>query len=362
MRHYSRNLGLEFMRFTKTIHIVNAQPGQILAENIFRKDSLVAPKNLRLTPYAIRKLIEFNITEITIYSEAESLEQLIIDGPPTKEKFKAQYEENAHVVKDVLNDLITGKKLDMENMTPVFSSVYQQVTHNYSLIDCINEVRTADVYTYHHSLNVSLYAGLIGLWLGLPEKTIQEIIQVGVLHDVGKTKVAQEVLFKPEPLTAEEFEEMKKHSVYGYKIVKNVHELNEGICNGVLMHHEKANGKGYPLGLTNPEIHPYAKIIAVADVYDALTSERVYKKRYTPFDTFEELQKIGYTQFDPIVMLTFLNNIASYYTGAKVLMNTNETGEIMAILPQNISKPIIKVNGKIIDLSKDSYYQIAEML
>lgn len=350
------------MSNAKTIHIVNALPGQILAENIYQEESLIAPKNLRLSPYAIKKLIEFSITEITIYDEGKSSAQSIKEEPVNKKEFKAQYEKNANVVKDVLNDLVAGKKLDINNMKPVFSSISQQVSHNYSLIDCINEVRTADTYTYHHSLNVSLYAGLLGLWLGLPEKTIQEIIQAGVLHDVGKTKVPQELLSKAGPLTTEEYNEMKKHSIYGYQLVEKVRELNDEIRNGVLMHHEKSNGEGYPLGLTNKEIHPYAKIVAVADVYDALTSERIYKKRFTPFNTFEELQKIGYTHFDPLVVLTFLNNIASYYNGAKILTNTGETGQIMAILPQNISQPIIRVNDQLIDLSKEKGCHIAEML
>ena len=353
------------MNYKKKIYIINAQPGQVLAEDIFQSDpeeSLIAPKNLRLSNYAIKKLIDFGIKEISIYSEEKPIEMPSEGLVELKKKFKSQYEGSANVVKEVLNDLVIGKRLEIEAMEPVFTSVYEQVSHNYSLIDCINEMRTADAYTYHHSLNVSLYAGLICVWLDLPKVTIQEVIQTGVLHDVGKAKISQDVLSKKGPLTDREFTEMKKHSIFGYQLVKNTKGINNDICNGVLMHHEKADGKGYPLKLIGKKIHPYAKIIAVADVYDALTSERVYKKRFTPFDTFEELQRIGYTHFDPKVIMTFLNNIANYYIGAKVLMNTGETGEIVTVLQQNISKPIIRIGNSLIDLSRDADYQIIEMV
>ncbi|MFA5537344.1 MAG: HD-GYP domain-containing protein [Bacillota bacterium] len=353
------------MNYKRKIHIINAQPGQVLAEDVFQSEpemSLIAPKNLRLSSHAIKRLLDFGVRYLHIYSEEKSPE---IQGEGLirlKEEFKSQYEGSANVVKEVLNDLVVGKKLEIETIEPVFSSMYEQVSQNYSLIDCINEVRTADAYTYHHSLNVSLYAGLLGVWLDLPQHTIQEIIQAGVLHDVGKAKISQEVLSKKGPLTAQEFTEMKKHSIFGYQLVKNTKQINDDICNGVLMHHEKASGEGYPLKLTNEKIHPYAKIIAVADVYDALTSERAYKKRFTPFDTFQELQKIGYTHFDPKIIITFLNNIVNYYIGAKVLMNTGETGEITAVLQQNITKPIVRIGDRLIDLSRDTNYQIVQMI
>jgi len=114
--------------------------------------------------------------------------------------------------------------------------------------------------------------------------------------------------------------------------------------------------------MTGEYLSLYTKIIMLADVYDALTSERVYKKRITPFDTFVELEKMGYDNFDPQVLLVFLSNIASYYTGAKVKLNTGEVGEIACILPQNITKPLIVVNGKCIDLSREPEYAIVEML
>ncbi len=353
------------MRSTKTIHVMNAKPGQILAQDIYHgnKDySLIAPKNLRLSPYIIRRLISLDVDKITIFNEEYQTEVPVAEKLPTTQLFKENYTENAQIVKDVLNDLAVGKKLEMDTLTPVFDAMYQQVSQNYSLIDCINEIREADAYTYHHSLNVSLYAGLIATWMNLPEAAIQDIIQAGVLHDTGKSKIPQEILTKKGPLSEQEFEMMKKHSIYGYQLIKDAPGVNEDISLGVLMHHEKNDGQGYPLGLEGKKIHPYAKIIAIADVYDALTSERSYKHRLTPFNTFEELQQIGYSHFDPKVIITFLDNITSYYIGAKVQLNTGETGEIIAILSQSISKPIIKLNDQMIDLSQEPNYTIEKML
>lgn len=130
----------------------------------------------------------------------------------------------------------------------------------------------------------------------------------------------------------------------------------------ILRHHERVDGCGYPLGIPGEYLSIYTKIIMVADVYDTLTSERAYKKRLTPFDTFLEMEKRGYDHFDPQVLLVFLRNIANHYTGAKVRLNTGEIGEIACCLPQNIAKPLIVVNGKCINLSRESEYSIAEVL
>lgn len=346
----------------KTLSVFKCEPGHILAEDVYRNNCLVLPQNTKLTADLIEKLTNAGVRSLTVYLPTSATqEEPMIAAQPLPD-FQQEYEENANVLKDVLSDLAAGRKLEIEKVSSVFDAVYNQIQHNYTLMDCINSIRSADVYTYTHSLNVALYAGLIGRWMRLPEQEILDLIQVGVLHDMGKAKVPQEILNKRGKLTPEEFEIMKKHSTLGFWMVKEVPELKQEICNAVLTHHERVDGRGYPFGLKGKDIPFYAKVVAVADVYDALTSERVYKKRITPFDTFVEFQELGYDHFDPQVLLVFLQNIANYYTGAKVRMNTGEVGEITSILPYNISKPIIRIDDKVIDLALEPNYSIEEML
>ena len=223
-------------------------------------------------------------------------------------------------------------------------------------------MKEKDQYTFTHSINVALYSMLIAKWLELSEKQITGVIQAGVLHDIGKTKIKPEILNKKGPLLPEEFEQIKQHPIYSYQIIKDIPQISKKTLAGVIMHHERENGTGYPLGVSGKHIPLYAKTIAVADVYDALTSERVYKKRVTPFETFREFEKIGYGEFDVKIMLTFLANIANFYIGSKVKMNTGEIGEIVFVPPYSISKPIVSCGGKYIDLAKDPSYAIEEMI
>lgn len=345
-------------------HVEDCVPGLIVAEDIYKSSTLIMPKNSQIGNETLAKLKAFGVDQIAVYVPTDRQEQ-VAEQPPVpdpRREFKQQYRENVGRIKTVLHDLAAGRELEWEQMEGVFDSAYTQVVENYSLIESINEMRKADAYLYTHGLNVSLYGGLIARWMRLPEEEVRIVIQAGVLHDIGKAKIPPEILNKKGPLSPEEMEQIKKHTALGYSLVKTYQDLSEEVKEAILMHHERVNGTGYPLGITGEYLSIYTKIIMVADVYDALTSERVYKKRTTPFDTFLELEKMGYEHFDPQVMMVFLNNIASYYTGAKVRLNTGEIGEIACILPQNISKPLVIVNGKCIDLSREPHYRVVEML
>lgn len=345
-------------------HIDDCGPGLILAEDIFKNSALVMPKDAPLDDDTIVKLKAFGVEWIAVYVPGDP-EETVLEPPPMPDphrEFKKQYRENVSRIKRVLHDLAAGRKLDMEQMEAVVNSAFSQVAGNYDLMETINEMRKTDTYTYTHGLNVSLYGGLMARWLGLPDGEIRKVIQAGVLHDIGKAKIPPQILNKKGPLSPEEMEQVKKHAALGYGMVQGYDGISQEVKETILMHHERVNGSGYPLGMTGEYLSLYTKIIMLADVYDALTSERVYKKRITPFDTFVELEKMGYDNFDPQVLLVFLSNIASYYTGAKVKLNTGEVGEIACILPQNITKPLIVVNGKCIDLSREPEYAIVEML
>jgi HD-GYP domain-containing protein (c-di-GMP phosphodiesterase class II) len=189
------------------------------------------------------------------------------------------------------------------------------------------------------------------------------LVLAGLLHDIGKARIPEAIVKKHGKLEPEEYEFMKKHPTLGYNIVKDIPDIKDEIKEAILMHHERKDGTGYPQRVKGDEIGLYAKIISIADVYDAMTSERVYKKRITPFDTFREFESEGYQSFDTKIMLTFLSNIAAYYLGSRVRLDTGETGEIVYLPPQHISRPVIKVGkDRYVDMYRESDRRIVEML
>lgn len=337
--------------------------GDILARDIYNDAGvLMVSCNTQLNPYILNSLREKGIRELFVYESIPEINEV-------KEKihineFKQEYDNNVSQIKEVLNDIVTGKRLDLNKIEKISDSLYRNVKSNFSIIECVSEMKSADEYTYAHSVNVALYAMLIGNWCGLQASQIYELILAGMLHDIGKAKIPDQILNKRGPLEPDEFEIMKKHTIYGYNICKDLAEISNDVKKTVLMHHEKVNGKGYPLGVPGDKINLYSKIVSVADVYDALTSERVYKKRKTPFETFTEFELIGIGTgvFDTKILLTFLANISSYYTGSKVKINTGETGEVVYVPPHSISTPVVRVGNNYMDLGHLQNIKIVEMI
>ncbi|WDC84736.1 HD-GYP domain-containing protein [Caloramator sp. mosi_1] len=231
-----------------------------------------------------------------------------------------------------------------------------------NVIKFLSSFKAYDEYTYNHSLNVAFYSMLLGKWVGLSEEVITELTKAAVMHDLGKSKIPEEILNKKGPLNKNEFEIMKKHAQYGYEIAKQDKRISLEVLKGILMHHEKEDGSGYPLRLKGDNISLFAKIISICDVYDALTQERVYKGRMTPFDAFKIIEIDGYINFDIKILLTFLHNIASYYVGMQVVLNDGRAAEIVYITPQNVAYPIIKIGDEIIDLMNRKDLKIVSLL
>jgi putative nucleotidyltransferase with HDIG domain len=333
-------------------------PGMIMAETIFNEyGAIVVGENAILDDHMIKKLKNLDIMKIKIFD----LEQVIISAN-TSEFFKAQYNENVEVVKDMLHDISIGKNINTEKVNTITQSVFVRINENRDIVSCINQIRSADEYTYAHSVNVSLICMLIGKWLKFDTEKIKILIQAGLLHDIGKGKIPPEILNKPDKLTADEYEEMKKHPVYGYRIAENMPDIPKDVALAILMHHEREDGTGYPMNIKGSQISEMAKIVAVADIYDAMTSDRSYRLKESPFEVFELMENRAFGFLDPIVSRTFLNNIASYYIGDYVKLNTGSVGEIIYINPMHISQPLIRVGDSYIDLTIERKVKINQLI
>ena len=208
-----------------------------------------------------------------------------------------------------------------------------------------------DDETFIHSVNVALISYLFGKWLGLSEDDKEVLLVSGLLHDIGKLKIKKGIIKKPGTLTDEEYEEMKRHAEYGYDILKN-QKIDERIKLVALMHHERCDGSGYPQGLYGNQIEHFAKIVAIADVYDALTSNRIYRDGICPFEVIEIYENEGYHQFGVEYITPFLAQITETFIGATVCLSDGREGKIVMINEHRASKPIVQVDGIYIDLSR----------
>lgn len=277
-------------------------------------------------------------------------------------KMKEAYKDVVSDLKWVLNDITVGDEMDYEKILDISKVIVGSIDESSHVIKCITELKDFDEYTYIHSINVAFYSMLIARWMELPEFTIQQVIQAGLLHDIGKVKISNEILNKPGKLTSQELQVIKRHTVYGYNFIKDISYISESIKKAVLLHHERMDGSGYPFGYSEKSIGLLEKIVSVADVYDAMTQDRVYKKKVSPFDAFEMFLTDGKSMFDATVLEAFLKNMAAFYVGSKVTLSNGYIGEIVYVPPQDILNPIISVGPNYIDLSRESSLKVLNLL
>lgn len=346
-------------------HIDDCSIGDIVAEDVYT-ESFNIPIVIKGTPLDDTIMEKLRLSGIyNLYIEKSSPKIDLVDSPPLEDKtvaFTRSYEEELQRFKEIFKNIVSGKRPKASDVSHMTQNLIRSSNDIFRVVESMNFLETIDEYTYNHSLNVALYSMLIARWLDLSEEEIEEVVKTGLLHDIGKSKVDHRLLAKRGPLSPREFEEIKQHPILGYEICDSMDNMNSSIKEGVLLHHERADGSGYPMGVKSDGINLYAKIVGLADVYDAATSNKPYAKKKTPFKVFKEIQDQGYDKFDIEVMDAFLSNIAPFYIGADVRLNNNKRGKIAFILPNKITNPIVEVDGEFYNTSISGDLKIAEML
>lgn len=203
------------------------------------------------------------------------------------------------------------------------------------------------------SVLTALTSYQLARWNKLPDKDWTPIALAGLLHDIGNIRVDPAIFRKPSQLTAEETNEMRQHTVYGFKLLDGVPSLNKGVALAALQHHERLDGSGYPLKVSGDKIHPYARIVAIADMYHAMTDARNYRKAHSPYLVLEQLQSESFGKLDPIYVQTFIDRTTQFHNGMLVQLNDNSVGEIVFTDRNQPTRPMVSVNGEIINLAKN---------
>lgn len=253
------------------------------------------------------------------------------------------YSEALAHVKNFVADVRKGTDIDYRKATPLVENFIESVFRNENAAVTLFKLRGFDEYTYTHSINVSLLAVLLGKHLGLDKPTLLKLGLAGMYHDVGKARIPEAVLNKPGKLTETEFQVMKSHPLEGYKIMVNQPDLDPEILRAVVEHHERFDGTGYPRALTGEQIGRFSRIISVVDVYDALTSKRVYKDAMAPAKALGMMYQWRDKDFPPSAIESFIRCIGVFPVGSFVKLSGGEFGIVACINPLKPTKPEIKV-------------------
>lgn len=272
------------------------------------------------------------------------------------------YNQAIKISRNIVEDIRFGRELYLYPVKICSIQICQHLNFDSNILTLLHSVQDKNPYMYSHPVNVAFISFVIGKWLNMDCLHLVNLVRAGLLHDIGKAKIRDSLLNKTEALTIEEMERMKSHPVIGYKILDNLNEFDSEVLQGILLHHERMDGSGYPLGLEGEKINLFSKIIAIADTFDAITATKAYSKRNSPLKAVEEIQANSFNHLDPYICQIFINNIIEYYNGRTIRLSNEQVGNIVYINPIEITKPLVRCENEFHDLSVERDVEVVELL
>ena len=346
----------------RAISVNDLKKDMILARTIVNaKRIVILSENTVLNNAAITRLKFAKIPVVYIKDEAE-LREDTSNVISRSNIFIKQYQNVVGTAKSIFEETNKSGKVPVKETEDMVKGNLMPMSRRSGAIDYLHELNHLANDVYNHSLRVSILAGVIAKWMGIDRETTKDIVMAGFLHDIGKTKFEQRLLEKYIPsLKGEDFETYIKHTVDGHHILSNMTGLTDGIRLAALQHHERMDGTGFPFNSRGDDIHLYARIIAVADLYDNITTEREGYIRLTPFNAIAEISKQMYTGLDPAVCVPVINHIKNAFLGSRVLLSNRAEGTIAAYPHGITSLPIIALQDEeLLDLNDSPSISIIE--
>jgi HD-GYP domain-containing protein (c-di-GMP phosphodiesterase class II) len=270
------------------------------------------------------------------------------EAPIDMHEMKRIYEDAFVDLRIFMDDVIEGKKITGKRVFNIAEKLvhYLRIDKNtlVSFINIFGYLGETDDYLYSHSINVAILASGIGMTLEYDKQQLLNLCVSSLLHDLGLLKIPEKIIKKPGKLSKDEFAHVKKHCAYGLDLLANISDMPESIQEVVYEHHERINGSGYPEGKKGPEISELAKIVAIIEVYEAMTHPRPYRtQKIIPYEGVREVVQEARRSFEPRLVKKFLRFITPYPLGSFVLLNNNEIGRIVQTDEDRPLRPVVEI-------------------
>lgn len=355
------------------IPIKDIKNDMILSEDVYSINGGILYKKSSSLKYIDIEILEaFGVKKIEIDAEdlkqennTEKAEKDIINEKKDKEtELFENYFKSALTTVDKIIKLAQGNAtipiMELRNsLRPLLSDEYIQ----YKYLSLL-KFKSLDLNKYdsHHALSVGILSYAIAKWVGIDKNERMQVALAGTLHDLGMSRIPSSIVNYRGNLDLADYKEIRKHTLYGYQILKGVKGISEGAMLAVLQHHERDDGSGYPLKLKKDQIHLYAKVIAIADVFHAMVSKRNYREQYSTYQAIEQLMTDSYSKLDSLMIKVFTNEMVKLTIGTKVLLSNGQEGNIINIDSQSPTKPSVKVGDSIINLLKEKELYVIKIL
>lgn len=340
-------------------------PGQKLAKTIFSSDGMVLLETgIELTIQHISRLQLFGVKELYI---EDAFSEGIICTETISEETRMEAKNLVRKIMSTSANSLDSQYIFVEKYVNL---IIDQLLLKDDIIINLNEIRIVDDYTFEHSVNVCVLSLTMGVSLGYTKDDLIELGIGAILHDIGKLKIPDNILKKPSQLSRDEFTIIQNHALYGYEILSRCKNITQRSAEVALYHHERADGSGYPNRLLLKEIPEFARITAVADVFDALSSDRVYRNKLSTRAVVDYMLSIAGKNFDEKVISNFIKLIEIFPVGSIVLLCNGEKAIVLSANKNNPVKPKVRIvkdkNGLLLinyferDLALDSNLYILQ--
>lgn len=298
----------------------------------------------------------------THVEESKTHSQKIVESHEFRD-FQMDYSRALSYLKDVFTGVMNKTyTIEEDELVKSISPLFISRNTITELFDMLNQMHSLDDSVYAHCINVALISRMIGRWLHFEQHDLDTLTCCGLLHDIGKIMIPEEILNKPGKLTDDEFAMIKSHPKFGYEMLRN-QNIDSRIKRSALMHHERYDGSGYPNGLTDELLSDYAMIVAIADVYDAMTAARAYRVPLSPFQVIANFEDDGFQKYHTKYIYVFLHRIASTYQNNRVLLSDGRACKIVMLNQNSLSRPIVQFDdGECLDLSAQRELYITKIL
>lgn len=320
---------------TRSINIHELEEGMVLANAVYdNSGKLLLSEGIVLRQIYIQKIKDLGLSEVLICDEDCSIVTRVndFDTIVMKDMIMNSTKNDAKAsVKRCMDNVVNRSQVDMDKLFLVVNQIIDEILSSEVVTFNLSQLREVDHYIFDHSVNVCILSVITGIYMGFNKVRLIELGIGALLHDIGKILVPQDVLNKPDRLEDDEYGILKLHSLRGYEALKHTKQFSDATLETVLSHHERCDGNGYPMGRVKDEIHVYAKIVAVADVFDAITADKVYRKKEDPYKAMYTIIDELDSKFDREIVKKFLKVVAYYPLGLYVSLNNGEYGVITKV-------------------------------
>ncbi|WP_211350035.1 HD-GYP domain-containing protein [Paenibacillus anaericanus] len=344
---------------TDTMDLIN---GDRLKSDAFNKVGLhVLPKGTIIHSEEIALLIRQSIHHVDIEPRDHSESRLPAEGDEFSQRLRENFDLTIQGYQSIFLEALTTGKFNQTMVDDKLKPFLETIDDRKDVVSLLLMLGRDDVNLYNHSLQVGLLSYYIASWLGYSKDEIYNISKAGYLHDIGKSQVSQSIRNHADELTGEDLEEMRRHTQYGYDIIRSSMAGDDTTALVALQHHELEDRTGYPLGIGKKEIHPYSQIVAVANVYVKLTSSSIGRPKQSLIAVLREVYGLGFGKLNEKPVQALIHNLLPNFIGKNVLLSNGEMGTIVFNHPTDIFKPLVKVNDFFRDLSRERDIAIEEI-